>query len=340
MKTLESECPICHQELILRPPSGMDTGEFTFTCHSCGEEIKIEIHSKRGDRFTIEPGRGKRKTDREIKRKKSKVILEEEDEWEEPHHRGDNKRRFLIMTIAMIIVGILGISSSISTLAGTFGIKDLEEQTPQDFASLSIWVIDSSSGEGIQGVEIEIDSENVNLTTETDENGLGIFNKVMAGEIGITLSKEGYKRVEGTLIVRKGVPNVQDIPMEKGEQSQTIPIRIQQFETEDYSNFITDLIAVVMMLSSLMAFVAAYSIYKREFFSLAVFTSFLSLFSFGFFIGSFIAFILLISVIFSYRGFYHTHLIKWFLENRGREDLMDFFKARREETPRLPPPKH
>jgi len=336
LKNLESECPICHEKLILRPPPDMDTGEFRFKCHSCGEEIKIEITDGRD--FSIEPVKKFRKKDKRRESKRSKVILEEE-EWEESIEGDSSQRKFLIMTIAMIIVGVLGIASSISTLAGTFGIKDLEEQTPQEFASLSIWVIDSSSGEGIEGVKIEIDSERGNLTTETDASGLGLFKKVKAGEIDITLSKEGYKKVEGTLIVRKGVPNVQDIPMEKGDQSQVIPIRIQQFETEEYSNFITDIMAVIMMLSSLMAFVAAYSIYKREFFSLAVFTSFLSLFSFGFFAGSLIAFVLLIIVIFSYREFYHIHLIKWFLENRGREDLMDMFRSRKEDAPRLPPPR-
>lgn len=315
----------------------MESGEFRFICHGCGKEVKIEIINLQKGRFRIEPVERASSSKKKKSKSRSRVILEDEENWDERPEERNYSRRFLIMTAAMVLVGILGFASSISTLAGTFGIKDLEEQTPQEFASLSIWVIDSSTGEGIEDVEIRIDSKDGNLTTETDSNGLGTFSKVMSGQVSVELYKPGYKRVEGSLIVRKGVPNVQDVPMEKGPESQRIPMKIGQFETEEYSSFITDLMAVVMMLSAIMAFVAAYSIHKREFFSLAVLTSFLSLFSFGFFMGSFISFFILIAVIFSYEGFYHTYLLRWFLQNRGREDLKRFFGSERSGPPRLPP---
>ncbi|MGA1820889.1 MAG: carboxypeptidase regulatory-like domain-containing protein [Thermoplasmatota archaeon] len=341
MKIVEARCPNCDEELLLRPPKGTKDGEFTFECQGCGKEMMIRILDSKRGKFRIEPVKKASKVNIELsgisKKKRSKVMIEEEEEIVPAKVEDSLETRLMVAVVIMGIVAVLGVASAVSTLTGSFGIKDLDEQSPSDHASLTIWALDSTTGQGIEGVTVTLTSGEGNVTATTDTEGLAVIDRIMTGEMEIRLIKDGYKVTEGEITVRKGVPNVLDIPMERGSPSESIPILTVQFESQRYSTFITDIMAVLMFLASIMAVVAAYSIYKKEFYLLAVVSTFLSIFSFGFFIGAILSTIALLIIIFSYDKFYHTHLVRWFLENRGREDIAEVFTHPSRILPRLPP---
>jgi hypothetical protein len=150
---------------------------------------------------------------------------------------------------------------------------------------------------------------------------------------------EDYKTSTGTIWISKGSPNVLDVPMEKGAPSEIVEAPLTTLESKKYSSGLTNITAVIMFLASIMAFVAAFFVRVRDFFTLAVTSAFLSIFSFGFLIGSFLALITLIIIINSYKGFSHHYELRMILEEQGREDLKSFFTNQMSHLPQLPPAK-
>lgn len=224
------------------------------------------------------------------------------------------KRTLKIAALILFIAGVLGILSSVSTVMGSFSIRDIEEQTRAEYASLSVTVIDSMTGRPIQDVQVTLTYLDANYTEMTDSSGLAVLKNVPPGSADITLKKEGYREIESTIVLKKGIPNVLDIPMEEGSTSDVMPILTPQFVSRRYSSLLTDIMAMVMFLSSVLAFVGAYYTYRGEFFILAIVSAFLSVFSFGFFMGSLLSGAATILIIFSYGSFSHTHVLRQLLE--------------------------
>jgi hypothetical protein len=148
---------------------------------------------------------------------------------------------------------------------------------------------------------------------------------------------EDYKTSTGAIWISKGSPNVLDVPMEKGSPSETVEAPLTTLESKKYTSGLTNIAAVIMFLSSIMAFVAAFFVRARDFFTLTVTSAFLSIFSFGFLIGSILALITLIIIINSYKGFSHHYELRMILEEQGREDLKNFFTRQISQPPQLPP---
>ncbi|MFO8050167.1 MAG: carboxypeptidase-like regulatory domain-containing protein [Thermoplasmatota archaeon] len=337
-RTIETRCPECRTPVSLRLPRGAQKGSFEVKCNECSAIIDLEIRpSARGKeriRVNGKPIRSSRmKLDLETE--KADVIGPKVEVLEGPDH----ERRLRIVMVMFIIISILGMASSIATVAGSFSIKDLEERSPNDVSTFSVWVLDSGTGRPIRGVSVTLEGGDHYLNKTTDLEGLVVFQNVRTGPLEITLEADGYKTTSGEVVIMKGSPNVIDIPMEKGSSEETVPILTTQFRSKDYSTSYTNLMAAVMFLSSVLALAGAYLVHKKEFFTVAVFIAFLSIFSFGFLIGSLMSLVVIIMLVSSYDGFSHNYHLRMLLESQGRKDLKRLFTEDEASPPRLPPAK-
>ncbi len=265
--------------------------------------------------------------------KKLEVVIEEEDKKRTPNYT----KRTRIALWFLVIAGVLGLISSVATVTNSFTIKDLEEQSPNDLATFSVWVLDSETGRSLDGVSISLSSGSYYVNSTTDSEGLAVMNNVRTGVLEIEISHPGYKTVRGEAVISKGSPNVLDIPMEKGPTSDEVSLPLTQLRTPKYTSGLTSITAVIMFLASLMAFVSAFFLRAKEFFSLSVITAFLPIFSFGFIIGSLFSLAAVVLIINSYGGFSHNYDLKMILEQQGREDLKNFFRGERRAPLGLPP---
>jgi hypothetical protein len=343
-KMVEAPCPNCGTSVILRLPKGAQEGDFSVNCQDCDEIIDLEITVTPSGRDRIRiNGRLLRPHKTHLEpvilketRKSSKVKIEEdkEEKWGPDYHR-----RITIAFWILIVVGILGIASSIATVTSSFTIKDLEEQSPNDTVTFSLWVFDSETGRSIEGAEVLLHSEGYRLNGTSNNQGLIVIKNVRSGEMEMEISCDDHKTSTGTIWISKGTPNVLDVPMEKGAPSETVEAPITTLESKRYSPGLTNITAVIMFLASIMAFVAAFFMRARDFFTLTVISAFLSIFSFGFLIGSILALIVLIILINSYKGFSHHYELRMILEEQGREDLKNFFTSQISSPPQLPPAK-
>ena len=339
-RLIERTCPKCGAYLRLRLPLGTDEGRFSVRCSGCSADLDVQVEKGDAGRKVYIGGRRApplhkmppppRPPSPPIQTK----LLAEEITGEEVLPFG---KRLKVVTFILVVVGILGIISSMATLSGSFSIKDLEQQSPSDVTTFSVWAIDSETGRGIEDVRVTLYREGYNTSTDTDLEGLAVIKGVSSGEIGLTLSKEGYRTIDGEVTISRGSPNVLDVPMTKGASEDVQPLLIQPLEPKTYSNLYTDITAVFMMLCSIMALVSAYFVHKREFFLIALLTAFLSMFSFGFMIGSILALASVIVIILSYKGFEHTHDIMMRIEDLAGEDINKLFRGPKKELPQLPP---
>ncbi len=321
----------------MRLPHNVDEGTFSLDCPTCQKELDIEIkkrnegsesikingrhfHPKKATSFVIEP------------EKKVVIASEVSTVLDLPY-----KRRMRLIFVLLLMVGILGMVSSFSTIIGTFSIYDLEEKSPNNLVTLSVWVIDADSGRALDNVNVSLSSASGNFSGRSNDQGLVVIEDIVTGEMDLTIYKDGYKTVKSGITIRKGSPNVIDVPMEKGSEEDELPILVHQFKTKTYSGFITNVAASLMFLASIMALISAFFVYKKEFFSLALLSAFLSVFSFGFLVGSIIGFIAVILMIFSYDGFSHTHTLLEMIDKLRRENLPEMLRPGERKLPGLPP---
>lgn len=337
---IEGECPSCKEELIMRLPHGMNYGTFSIDCPGCDKDLEIE--AIRGDAGSIEiringklikPKKAKPPSRRGQEKPPVRVIPEEIDlEMDLPYHK-----RLRVVFVLLMIVGVLGVFSSFTTIAGSFSINDLEEKSPNNLVTLSVWVIDADSGRSINGVEVILIDGSNNFSATSDMEGLAVIEDLISGEMELVLHKDGYRTVRSDITIKKGSPNVVDIPMERGDEDIEMPILVHQFEPKTYSPVITNVAATLMLLASVLAFIAAAFVYRKEFFLLVLASSFLSIFSFGFLLGSVLATIALVLIILSYDGFSHTHILKKMLESVSTRDIRGRMRSDQRDLSGLPP---
>ncbi|MGA1873059.1 MAG: hypothetical protein ACMUHY_05250 [Thermoplasmatota archaeon] len=342
---MEASCPSCGTQVILRLPRGAQEGAFSVNCQDCGQNIDLEIMVSRSGKERIringkvfsppsvepsEPSTGKRG--------KVLVATEVEDDGDVEVRWGpDYSTRIRIAFFLLIIVGILGIASSIATVTSSFTIRDLEEQSPNDTVTFSVWVLDAATGRSLEGVDVSLRDGSYYVNGSTDNEGLVVLRNVRTGSLDMVLHHPEYKTTKGSVYISKGTPNVLDVPMERGSPSETAEAPLTTLEARTYSPELTNIMAIVMFLSSISAFISAFFVRSREFFTLAVIMAFLSIFSFGFLIGTLLSLAAVIIVINSYRGFFHNYELRMLLEEQGREDLKQFFMMQRPQPPQLPP---
>lgn len=332
---MEAPCPNCDSPLLLRLPKGVEEGTFSVDCQDCGRsiEVDIEITARGKDRIRIN-GKVFRGSGMSSP---GKVEVREEAVLAEEKKIPDYGRRTRIAFYMFLIVCMLGVVSSIVTVTSSFTIKDLEEQSPNETSTFSLWVIDSETGRSIKGVDATLTSGGYSISGTTDQGGLVVFTDVRTGVMEVELYHPDYRTTQGEVVISKGSPNVLDVPMVGGSPSDIEPLALEQFKSPTYSSQLTSITGLVMFLSSLFALVAAFFVRSREFFTLTVIAGFLTLFSFGFLIGTVLAIAALIMVITSYRGFSHNYQLMMLLEEQGREDLKNFFIGQRGPPPGLPP---
>lgn len=347
-KTVEAPCPNCGMPVILRLPKGAEEGDFSVDCQDCSEAIDLEVSLTPNGKERIRiNGRLYRPpkpplekvTVKEKRRIPHKVVMEEVREDKEEKWGPDYHRRITISFWVLIVIGVLGIASSIATVTSSFTIRDLEEQSPNESVTFSVWVFDSENGRSIEGAGVILHSDGYSINGTSNNEGLVVLKNVRSGKLEMEIRHEEYKTSTGTIWISKGSPNVLDVPMEKGSPSEIVEIPLTTLESKKYSSGLTNITAIIMFLSSMTAFVAAFFVRVRDFFTLAVISAFLSIFSFGFLIGSILALIILIVIINSYRGFSHNYELRMILEEQGREDLKKFFTEQVGQFPQLPPAK-
>jgi len=355
---IRTRCPNCSRKLKLRVPEGSRSGQFQFECGRCGESFIIDIPDRRGRSLNVVPvargislesrseekEKGKDENDDRRGRKRSRVTLDESPDPSVKRKRagvetdeGKLPAKMKAAAILLIIVGLLGITYSILTVSGAFILTDLEEKSEGDSASLAVWVIETDTGRSVAAVNVTLTTDDGRLTSLTDEEGLVIFDDLKVGTHPITLFKAGYISREGDVLVTKGTPNVIDVPMEPGDENVYEPIPTKQYRSEVYRTTLTNFMAVLMMISSILAFLGAYFVMKREFFALALGLAFISSFSVGFLLSTLLAVISLLLIILSYDDFYHNYRLKRFLEVLGKEEIKRLFTREEEKRPALPP---
>lgn len=309
---IESRCPQCGTSLSLRLPGGDQKGEFTFTCYVCSTTSTIDIKEVRG--------RGSDPTAQKGKDRASPIRA-----------IGKRKATLRIAAFLLVLSGILGLVSSVLVVSQSFSITDAEDLIESDLTTLSVSVIDADSGRPVEEVRVTVTAGPRNYTSFTDTAGITNL-RVPPGSSRITLQKDGYKSVGSEITLKRSTPNVLDVPMEAGDTSETIPLRTPQFVSRKDSTLITDVMAMIMFLSSVIAFVAAYYTYKGDFFLLSVIGSFTAIFSFGFVIGSVMAAVATVVITFSYDHFSHTHVLRKLLELR-REEVLERLKVPQRRAP-------
>ncbi len=322
----------------MRLPKGMNQGTFSLDCPGCRKELEIEVRGRDKKSLLIN-GRPYsppklQPLKKPIRKVPSRVVVatELEMEMDLPYHK-----RMRVIFFILVVVGILGIFSSFSTIIGSFSINDVEEKSPHSLVTLSVWIIDADTGRAIEGVEVTLVGGPSNYTGFSNQEGLALIEDIVSGEMDLVVSKEGYMTVKSEITIKKGSPNVIDIPMEKGDTTDVRPILVHQFGTKTYSGFITNVAATLMLLASFMAFTAAVFVYRKEFFLLVLFSAFLSVFSFGFLIGSVLATLALVMIILSYDGFSHTHTLLDMLEKVRSQDIRGMLRPDDRKMSGLPP---
>ncbi|MBN1390153.1 MAG: carboxypeptidase regulatory-like domain-containing protein [Candidatus Thermoplasmatota archaeon] len=340
-RTIEAPCPGCGTHIILRLPGGAQEGVFSVECQDCGDSIDLEIRSTVDGEETITMN-GKVLEHTPQRRASEMTFDRDVTLGSDPHDDvgswgPDYSRRIRSAFWILIIVGILGLASSIATVTSSFTIKDLEEQSPNDTVTFSVWVFDSTTGRSVGGVEVKLTDGTYYVNGTSDNEGLVVFRNVRTGNFEMLLHHPQYKSTRGDVHISKGTPNVLDVPMETGNPSDTAETPLRSIGSKQYSPELTNIMAILMFLSSLSAFISAFFVRMRDFFTLAVTSAFLSIFSFGFLLGTLLSMVAIIIVIFSYRGFYHQYELRMLLESKGREDLRNLFTGDTGTQPRLPP---
>lgn len=311
-RVLEAKCSQCGSQLNLRLPKDLSEGDFTVRCYQCSTRLDVSVHPEGRSRKVTVKDRQKKSFTQEAGEPGPELVGPPKIDLD--RSRLPYKKRLRVALVLLIIVGLLGVMSSLLTLSVSFRIKDLEEQSPNDTADLNLWVLDETTGRGILEAVVTISSSSYNQTGYSDQEGLAVMRDVKIGQMELTIEKEGYRTVSGRIEVKKGTPNVLDIPMHRGAPSEIQPLPTQQFKNKTYNPLFTDMAAILMMLSAIMAFVSAFFVHIRDFFFLALFGAFLSIFSLGFFIGSVLALFGLILIILSYEGFEHSHYLTMYLK--------------------------
>jgi len=332
--------------VILRLPKDSQEGTFSVNCQDCDHPIEVDVRITPSGRERIRID-GKPLTSTLPKKtavilepsKKKEIVVAMEGQEEEVTWGSDYNRRIKAAFWILLIVGVLGIASSIATVTSSFTIKDLEEQSPNDTVTFSVWVFDSTSGRSIQGVDVSLRDGTYYVNGTTDNEGLVVLHNVRTGDLEMVLHHPDYKTSSGSVFISRGTPNVLDVPMEEGNPSESVGAPLTTLESRTYSGELTNIMALVMFLSSILALISAFFVRSREFFTLAVISAFLSIFSFGFLVGTVLSLIAIILVINSYRGFTHNYQLRMVLEEQGREDLKNFFMGHRAPPPQLPPAK-
>ncbi len=332
---------------MLRLPRGRKEGDFDLSCSECDVELRLEIpehgrigyeitgQRKRGRkrRGTVETGTGEKRRELDLSIGKKKDKKEEELEpAPDPF-----KKRLRLATILLVISGVLGIIASTVTMTGSLSVRDIQEHASGEMISITVWVFNSTSGEGIEGALVTLQDGELDFTTLTDSEGLAVVRNLRSGDTSILIRRSGYITIEGDIHIEKGVPNVLDVPMDPGREEEVGTLRITKFESGSHSPVYTNIMSVLMLLASLMAFVGAYFTFKREFFFLALISAYLSTFSFGFLLGTILSIVGIFLIIFGYDGFDHTYRLRWLVDRIREQKLATILRREERAYPRLPP---
>jgi len=252
-------CPSCNKEIILEIPSKVK--KFEVVCPHCK------------NKFFVQPKSDEKKSNEEClwieHGEPRKAILS---------CRKTKTKKPKIAGMLLIIVLIIGLVTAI--FSEVFIIYSLDIASAAGITgSVSLKVTDMSNN-SIEDVNIKING----LNGYTDENGFFSIDNVSLGILTIEISKEGYKNQ----ILKKLVPPifnfVTNIKLREGEGYE---------EKVEYDSLACTMILAILLVFTVLAIL---SCFQRKNLDIAIFGSFISIFTFGFFfinsIISIIAFIL------------------------------------------------
>lgn len=253
-------CPSCNKEIILDIPDKVK--KFDVVCPNCNNKFfiqpKFDDSKSKKECLWIEHGEP-RKTVLSCRRVKTK----------RPKFAGIILICVLIIGLTTVIFSEQFIVSSLN-IASSAGFK----------GSVRLKVIDLSNN-SIENVNIKIDG----LTGYTDKDGVFSADNVNLGIQTIEISADGYKNQSFQKLVTP-IFNFETI------------IKLKQgvgFEEKvEYNSLACSMILIVFLVFT---FFAAIACLKRKYLDIAIFGSFISIFTFGFFfIGSILSIIAFILV--------------------------------------------
>jgi hypothetical protein len=206
---------------------------------------------------------------------------------------------------AVAILGFIGASFG---LAGFSIMADLiEDSTPDDELATITGKVTYLNGTGIEGVQVTVVGEA--LGTVTDAEGYYIIYEVPTGNQRIQATMDGFTTITRKVTVNQDVTfdgafdPIEDIytdvhfTMSPGDGS----VEVGRFQTDDIEIFKKFVVvcATIGLIASALTAMGAYFAFKRANPSLVVIGAVAGIFTFGFFVGSILAFVALFILLLS-----------------------------------------
>ena len=276
MEQGRTKCPNCKKEIILDLPDKI--AKIEYTCPNCGYKFFIQINAddikSKVDCEWIENGEP-RKTVLSCLKPKTK----------KPKIAGALLICVLITGLITVLFSETFIVSSLD-IASDVGIK----------GSVRLRVIDTSNN-SIDNASITIDGVN----GKTDIYGVFNADKIKLGILTMEISKTGYENQT----IKKLVT-----PVFNFETTVILKTGVGHEELSEYDSLACSMILIIFLVFTLFAAIASI---KRKALDVALFGSFISIFTFGFFfIGSIISIIAFILIYKSMEEFENGKKGKYF----------------------------
>jgi DNA-directed RNA polymerase subunit RPC12/RpoP len=257
-----TSCPKCKHEFVLGLPD--DNNKHEISCPNCKSKFVIQAKcadNEKGEECSWEEHGEPRKTIlSKLKPKTNKPIM---------------------AIILLVIVFAIGLTTAIFSdvfIASTMDVASDLGLT----GSIEIYVIDYESNNSIEGINITIND----ITGETDDKGVYSVENVELGILTVKLSGSNYKTQTYEILITPFLNSDSTIMMEKGNG------------TVDKVNFDTVGCFIILTIFSIFSLVGVIACLKRQHIDVAVASSFLAIFSFGFFFfGSILSIIALVLII-------------------------------------------
>jgi len=199
-------------------------------------------------------------------------------------------RRLHLATVLLVIVGVLGIATAV-TLAYDMSGEGLDGLLGKNEADV-MGQVREADGHLVSDATVTYDKTGDSSTTGV--TGWYFLNELETGEVVLTMEAEGYKTVIKTIYLERG-QYVVDFLAEPG--SGTVEVEGDPIAEPADTLAGGILLVIGILICSAFALVGAYAAYLHRWYVLVIIGSILGILTWGWFIGSALAVVSLITVL-------------------------------------------
>lgn len=154
--------------------------------------------------------------------------------------------------------------------------------------------VQNDTGTELKNAQVRIEALSIHV--ESNDHGLVVLHKLPSGDHEVLISKQGFNPVRLLVTLRSSTDTQKTVSLEEGEGKETVTLDFRE-STDLPSAGMLYLLAIIFLLGSLAAFLAASFSFQRIRYRMSMGCAVAAILSYGFLLGSLLSFVALFLLI-------------------------------------------